>query len=177
MHLRAARAASLTRRTGYRVAFVGAALSASVAMSPNLTSAIGRSAGERAQPGWRAHIARRLSLNETGQLRVLSRHGIIFNEEGPASGTFRCTLTLRLTAKVTHVTIQFSANPSGGTLHGEGAANVQTEGATGRVTGTVSVTGGSGRYAHAHGSGLSITGSVNRHNYNLSIRVSGTMFY
>jgi hypothetical protein len=116
-------------------------------------------------------------MNETAQLRVLSRRGIIFNEQGPASGTFRCTLTLRLTAKVTHVSIQFSANPSGGTLRGEGSANVQPEGAIGRVTGTVSITGGSGRYAHAHGSRLAITGTVNRHNYNLSIRVTGTMYY
>jgi hypothetical protein len=116
-------------------------------------------------------------LNETAQLRVVSRHGIVFNEQGPASGTFRGTLTLRLTAKVTHVTIQFSANPSGGTLRGEGTANVQAEGEIGRVDGTVSITGGSGRYAHAHGSNLAITGTVNRHNYNLSIRVTGTMSY
>lgn len=116
-------------------------------------------------------------MDETAQLRVLSRQGIVFNEQGPASGTFKCTLTLRLTAKVTHVGIQFSADPSGGSLRGEGSANVQAEGAVGRVTGTVSITGGSGRYAHAHASGLAITGTVNRHNYDLSIRVSGTMSY
>jgi hypothetical protein len=132
---------------------------------------------QRASHGPAAVAARSESLNETAQLRVVSRHGIIFNEQGPASGTFRGTLTLLLTAKVTRVSIQFSANPSGGTLRGEGSANVQAQGAIGRVNGIVSITGGSGRYAHAHGSGLAITGTVDRHNYNLSIRVTGTMSY
>lgn len=171
------RAVSLTRRRCYWIALVGALVVTAAATSPNLTPAVGRLAGQLARPSSRAHMARSLSMNETAQLRVLSRRGIIFNEQGPASGTFRCTLTLRLTAKVTHVSIQFSANPSGGTLRGEGSANVQPEGAIGRVTGTVSITGGSGRYAHAHGSRLAITGTVNRHNYNLSIRVTGTMYY
>jgi hypothetical protein len=124
-----------------------------------------------------AHAASSLLLNEHATLRLLNRHGIVFNEQGPQSGSLGGTLTLRITARVTAIYVQWSSNPSGGTLHGEGRTNAVAEGAVGRVTGSMTITGGSGRYSHAHASGLRVTGTINRHNYTLSIHVTGRMYY
>jgi hypothetical protein len=124
-----------------------------------------------------AHAASSLLLNENANVRLISRHGIVFNEQGPQSGSLGGTLWLRLNAKVTAITVQWSSDPSGGTMHGEGTTTVVPEGAVGRVKGSMTVTGGSGRYSHAHASGLQVTGTVNRHNYNCSFHVTGWMYY
>lgn len=135
--------------------------------------AVAGPAGARAT----ARAASATDLNENATLRLLSRHGIVFNEQGPQSGSLGGTLTLRITARVTAIYVQWSSDPSGGTLHGEGKTNAVAEGAVGRVTGSMNVTGGSGRYSHAHASGLRVTGTINRHNYTLSIHVTGWMYY
>jgi hypothetical protein len=135
--------------------------------------AVGGPAGAR-EP---AHAASSLLLNEHATLRLLNRHGIVFNEQGPQSGSLGGTLTLRITARVTAIYVQWSSDPSGGTMHGEGKTNAVAEGAVGRVTGSMNITGGSGRYSHAHASGLRVTGTINRHNYTLTIHVTGWMYY
>lgn len=124
-----------------------------------------------------AHAASSMLLKEHAQLRLTSRQGIILNEKGPQGGTLNGTLWLRLTTKVRSVHVQWAADPSGGWLKGDGWTNVQPEGAYGRVTGSINITSGSGRYSHAHGSGLRVTGTVNRHTYALTIYVTGRMYY
>lgn len=104
------------------------------------TGAVAGPAGAREA----AHAASSLLLNENATLRLLSRHGIVFNERGPQSGSLGGMLTLRITARVTAIYVQWNSDPSGGTLHGEGWTNAVAEGAVGRVTGRMNVTGGSG---------------------------------
>jgi hypothetical protein len=117
------------------------------------------------------------SLNETAHLRNVSKHGASFTEQGPASGTFKCTLTLHLTTTARGVTFQLSANPPGGSLSGSGSASVESAGKIATVSGMAVFTGGSGRYGHAHASGLKVAGTFNRESYSLSVTLAGRWSY
>ena len=116
-------------------------------------------------------------FRETGHLHQISKNGSSFTEQGPASGTFSGTLTLYLTATSRGVTFQMSAKPPGGTLSGHGSANIESEGRTAKVSGTAVFTRGSGRYAHAHGTRLKVTGTYNRETYSLVVTLSGHLSY
>jgi len=116
-------------------------------------------------------------FHETGNLRAISRNGPSFTAQGPASGTFSCKLTLYVTITATGVTFRMIGNLPGGTLSGHGSANMKNERKIAKVSGTAVFTGGSGRYAHAHGTGLTVGGTFNRETYALSVTIAGHLSY
>ena len=76
--------------------------------------------GVAASPGSSpAFAARTISLNETGQLRRTSSHGLKLNEQGSASGTIRGTMYVHLdVVSANRVTAEVNIYPSGGSPHG-----------------------------------------------------------
>jgi hypothetical protein len=125
-----------------------------------------------------AHFARTLSLNESGRLHLTSHHGFTLNEQGSASGTISGTIYIHLTISSTnHVSAEVNIYPSGGSLTGSASAAYRVQGATASFNGTMNITRGSGRYSHARGSGLSFTGTIQRSNDAVSVRVSGRFSY
>jgi hypothetical protein len=124
----------------------------------------------------RAHGARTLSLNETGHLHLTSHHGFTLNEQGSASGTISGTIYLHLhVVSTNHVTAEVNIYPRGGSLTGYASASYHPSGGVASFNGTMSVARGSGGYSHAHGSGLSFTGTIQRSNDAVTVHVNGRM--
>ncbi len=123
-----------------------------------------------------AHAARTFTLSESGHLHLTSHHGFTLNEQGSATGTIKGTIYIHLHIVSTNrVTADVSIYPSGGSLTGHATASYHPAGSVASFSGTMTILRGTGSYAHAHGSGLSFTGTVKRTNDAVTVRVSGRM--
>lgn len=141
------------------LAFVAAALTGPVSSS----ASTGRAAAA-------------LTLRDTGHLHLTSHHSFTLNETGSASGTLSGTIYIHLNVVSTNrVTAEVNLYPSGGSVTGYASANYRPSGGVATFSGTMSVTRGSGRYDHAHGSGLSFTGTIERENDAVTVHVNGGM--
>jgi hypothetical protein len=123
-----------------------------------------------------AHSSRSLSLSETGRLHLTSHHGFTLNEQGTASGTISATIYIHLhVVSTNHVTAEVSLYPKGGSLTGLASASYRPSGAVASFAGTMNISRGTGSYSHASGSGLSFSGTIERSNDAVTVRVAGHM--
>jgi hypothetical protein len=124
-----------------------------------------------------AGVARTVTVRETAHLHVTSHRGLqLLNEAGEGTGTFRCPLTVHLSIAYTEAHISFTlACSSRDSLSGSGNTSFYVSGSTAHFSGSVGVTRGTGRYAHASASHLSVNGSFQRSSYALSLSVSGSL--
>ncbi len=135
-------------------------------------------AGASSADGPVAVAARTLSLHESGRLHLTSHSGLTLNEQGTATGAIKGPIYIHLdVASQTHVTAEVSIYPSGGSLTGHGSANYEVGGAYASFSGTLSISRGTGTYAHAHASNLRFTGSIKRVNDATTVEVSGPLSY
>ena len=136
----------------------------------------GRASRARHMHGPFALTARSISLNESGDLQLTSRRGFTLNERGSATGTVKGTIYVHLRiVSASRVSAEVNIYPTGGSITGYGTAGYRREGATGSFSGSLSIVRGSGSYSHAHGSGLSFTGTIRRSNYAVTVHVDGTV--
>jgi hypothetical protein len=150
------------------VAVIGASVAVLVAAGP---LGPGVSAGA-AVPS--ALAARTFSLNESGSLHKTSKHNFTLNEQGSASGTIKGTIYVHLTVVSTsRVTAEVNIYPRGGSITGYGTASYHRGGSTATFSGSASISRGTGSYAHAHGSGLSFSGTIARSNDAITVHMSG----
>jgi hypothetical protein len=122
-----------------------------------------------------AVLAKSLTVKETAQLYQVGRHGAQHEEQGQGAGTFPYPLTITFTAGFTQATVRFSVHGRAGTMWGQGTPSYHVEGSTAYFNGSLSITHGTGKYAHASAAGLRLKGTLNRHNFALSISVNGNM--
>jgi len=124
-----------------------------------------------------ARSARTISLSETGHLRLTSKHHLTLNEEGSATGTITGTIYIHLhiANNQGEVTAEVNIYPRGGSLSGTGSASYQVQGAYAVFLGKLSITRGTGSYAHAHASSLRFSGSIQRRNDAVAVRLSGPL--
>jgi hypothetical protein len=109
----------------------------------------------------RATAARTLSLDETGHLHLTSKHNLTLNEEGSASGTATGRIYVHLTTvSSTRVTAEVNIYPHGGSISGRGSGSFRRSGTTASFSGSMSIVGGTGSYAHIHGTALSFSGTI-----------------
>jgi hypothetical protein len=127
------------------------------------------------QPTRRAHAARVLNATDTAHLRYISSSGSLLLDEGKATGTLPGSMRVRLDLGTTF-TGTFTIHASGGSIDGHGSAAPHGSGTYESFSGTLAVTGGTGRYAHAHGHGH-LYGTFNRDNYALVIKTTGNLSY
>jgi hypothetical protein len=125
-----------------------------------------------------AKAARSLNLSDSAKLHLQNKHGLVLKEAGNAKGTLSGPLYLQLNVTSTRsVTAQIQVYPHGGSIKGNASANYTVQGATAAFSGSMNVTGGSGRYSKAHGSGLKFSGTIKRSNDAVTVRVSGKLSY
>ena len=120
--------------------------------------------------------ARTFDLNETARLRLSSKHGFTLNEQGTASGTVGGAIYVHLTiASTSSVTAEVNIYPGGGSISGYANAAYHRGSHTASFSGSMSIRRGTGSYRGARGSGLSFNGTIQRSNYAITVRVSGTV--
>jgi hypothetical protein len=131
--------------------------------------------GGAAGDGGAALSSRAISLNESAQLHLTSRHGFTLNEQGSASGSVPGTMYVHLTIVSTaRVVAEVNFYPRGGSISGKAIAGYRRGSSTASFTGTMSITRGTGSYAHARGSGLSFSGTIRRSDEAIAVQVHGT---
>lgn len=123
-----------------------------------------------------ARESKTVSLHESGDLHLTSRHGFTLNEQGTGTGTISGTIYVHLKIVSTkQVTAEMNIYLKGGSITGEASAAYHREGAIGHFAGSLSIVRGTGSYASAHGSGLSFSGTIQRSNYAVTVHVSGAV--
>jgi hypothetical protein len=148
-----------------------------LAATATLTAAAivpGATAADRRGPAARA--AREVFVQETGHLHSVNDTGTTIDEQGRATGTYNCAITVHLTiVSANRVTAAFTVRPRGGAISGRGSARFKTQGANGYFGGTISITRGTGGFRHAAGANIGISGVINRETFNLTVHVHGTI--
>jgi hypothetical protein len=126
----------------------------------------------------RAQAARSTTVKDEGKLRFIRSSGSTLTDEGPATGT--------IPGKV-RVLFTYNGNPTVGaqiTIYGH-AGSIRAHGSaklssptspSPSFKGTLTITGGSGRYAHAYGGGR-LYGVFHRRSYGLVVQTEGTLRY
>jgi hypothetical protein len=122
-----------------------------------------------------AHAAHALKASDTAHLRYLSASGSLLLEEGQTSGTLPGKMRAHVNVGSTF-TGSFVTYTRYGTIVGHGRATPHGSGTYESFSGTLVVTGGSGRYAHAHGT-AGLYGTFNRDNYAFVVQTTGTLLY
>lgn len=125
-----------------------------------------------------AVAARELTLYESGNLHLVSHNHEQIVETGHGTGTLSGSITVRMTLAFSHASISFTAYPShGGTVVGHGEGTIYAGGKNAHFTGSATITGGSGKYAHASGQNIHLEGTLQRHTFALYVKVKGKMRY
>jgi hypothetical protein len=136
------------------------------------TATLTASASDAHNPA--ARSAKAINLNESGSLHLTSKKGFTLNEQGPASGTVKGTIYVHLRiVSSSRVSAELSIYPSGGSITAHGSASYRKGRTSARFSGSMSIERGTGSYAHAHGSGLSFSGTIERSNDAVTVHVAG----
>jgi hypothetical protein len=122
-----------------------------------------------------AHVAASLKATDTAHLRYVKHTGSLLFEEGAAHGTLPGNMRAYCSVGGTF-TASFTISLSGGTIKGHGTASPHGEGIYESFAGTLTVTGGSGRYTHAHGH-AGLYGTFNRRTYAMVVQTTGSLSY
>lgn len=152
-------------RSSFRHALVSLVLSVGLAV----VIASGVAQGDRRSS---AQSARSLSVNDTAHLTYRKSSGL---EEGTATGTLPGSVKIHFEIGPP-VKATFTISTPRGSISGAGTATLHSAGLYASFGGTITVTHGTGRYAHAHGHG-GLYGVVNRHTYALTVQTTGSLSY
>jgi hypothetical protein len=122
-----------------------------------------------------ARAAHTLSITDTADMHYTGGSGSLLEESGSASGTLPGTMKADCKFGVT-LNTSFTIYAKDGTIKGHGTATPHGSGAIESFAGTLTATGGSGRYAHAHGH-AGLYGTFNRKDYALTVQTTGKLSY
>ena len=151
-------------------------LAAVLLASGILAGAANASAGAGGTP-W-ASAARTLDVQDEGRLRLVKSSGSQLIDEGPASGTIpgKVRIVFVYDGNPT-VSAQITIYGHGGSIqaHGTGDLSSPTS-ASPSFKGSLTISGGAGRYAHARGTG-ELYGVFYRRSYAITVQTQGTLRY
>jgi hypothetical protein len=122
-----------------------------------------------------AHASRTLNVNDASHLHLVRSSGSLLYEEGSNRGALAGKMNARLDIGPTF-TGSFTIHTSAGEVMGHGSASPHGSGRYESFSGTVVVTGGTGRYAHAHGT-AGLYGTFDRDTYAFVIQTKGKLSY
>jgi hypothetical protein len=121
--------------------------------------------------------ARRLNVTDTAHLRYIPRlsEGATLVEEGMATGGLPGRMRAHLNVGATFGGT-FTFYPRGGSISGHGTATPRGSGRYESFRGTLVVTGGTGRFAHARGK-AGLYGVFDRQTFGLTVQTTGALYY
>ncbi len=122
-----------------------------------------------------ARAAHVLSVHDEAYLHLAGTNGSLLLEEGPATGAIPGTVKADFVVAA-NVTATFTIYAHGGSISGQGTGALHSTGLYSSFGGSLKVTGGTGRYKHAHGSG-GLYGAINRKTYALTVQTTGRLSY
>jgi hypothetical protein len=123
-----------------------------------------------------ARAAHVLNVHDEAHLHLASSNGSLLLEEGPATGAIPGSVKANFMVAA-NVTATFTIYArGGGSISGRGTGALHSTGLYSTFGGALKVTGGTGRYAHAHGSG-GLYGAINRKTYALTVQTTGRLSY
>ena len=126
-----------------------------------------------------AHAARSLTVKDEGSLHLIKSSGSALIDEGKAHGTLPGSVKIRFTYNGDPtVTAAITIYPGGGgAIDASGSGQLSSPNSpTPSFKGTLRISGGSGRYSHAHGSGT-MYGIFYRRSYAITVQTHGTLQY
>jgi hypothetical protein len=123
-----------------------------------------------------AHAARTINAVERAQLHLVSKSGSALLEKGTASGSLPGNVTAQFTVTLVRVTGLVTIYPRGGSITIRVVGSARSAGINATFGGTMSVAGGTGRYAHARGRGT-FSGTVNRRSWAATVTARGRVSY
>ena len=114
-------------------------------------------------------------LSVAAHLHYVNAKGAYLIEEGQASGPLAGVVKarIRVTADISG---SFTFYPRDGSLSGRGIGTLHESGVYASFGGKISVLGGTGRYAHAHGQG-GFYGVYDRKTLGVTIQTTGSVSY
>lgn len=122
-----------------------------------------------------AHAARSLNGTATAHLHLVKPDGRQLLEEGPVTGAIPGSMRAVIdTGSV--FTGSFTIRTHGGAIEGNGRATPHGAGRYQSFSGTITLTGGTGRYSHAHGR-AGLYGTFDRRTYAMVIQTTGRFSY
>lgn len=159
------------RRPAAGVAAQAAVLAALIALAAIFAPQAGLAYGPVARP------SRTLNATDTAHLRYNPKYseGATLIEEGLATGSLPGKMRARLKIEGTF-SGTFSLTTSAGTLTGHGVAKPSGSGRFESFRGSLVVTGGTGRFAHTHGT-AGLYGVFDRVKYQVTVQTTGSIYY
>jgi hypothetical protein len=161
-----------------RVTGFAAAVAALVVGASLLAVATGAAARKPEAQTLAAHVASVLNVHDEGKLHFVHASGSVILDEGSVSGSFPGLVRVRfLYDGEPQVSAQFTISGHGGSIsaHATGRLSSPTSSSP-SFSGHMTITGGSGRYAHAHGGG-ELFGVYYRRSYALTVQAIGKLPY
>lgn len=125
--------------------------------------------------GLSARSSRVLKATDTAHLHYISASGSLLYEVGKATGTLPGSMQVHLLVAATF-SGSFTFHVRGGSINGHGRAIPKGSGVYESFVGSLIVTGGSGRFSHAHGT-AHLYGTFNRDTYALVMQTVGILHY
>lgn len=122
-----------------------------------------------------ARATHALKASDKAKLHYISASGATLYETGRASGMLPGSMRVRMVLGATFHG-SFTIFTHGGSIKGHGSAQPHGSGVIESFKGSLFVTGGSGRFKHAHGR-AALYGTFNRNSYALTIQTAGTLHY
>lgn len=148
----------------------------------SISLAAGLRGASGASTAGRSHAAvgitsRVVSVKEKVGLKVTKAQGTTLDSSGRLSGTLNGSVTLTQAVvsseRATGVFVAYLNG--GGSIRGRSAIRYHTSGSVSRYTGTIAITGGTGRYAHASAAGLQLSGTYNRVAGRINLSLGGQL--
>jgi hypothetical protein len=126
----------------------------------------------------RARSAGSLRVKDEGHLRLVKSSGSVLYDEGAAHGTLPGTVKVRFLYNGSpSVSAQITISGHSGSIQARGSGKMSNPNSTSpSFKGALTITSGSGRYAHAHGSGA-FYGVFYRRSYGMTVQTEGTLHY
>lgn len=123
-----------------------------------------------------ARSAHTLTADDSARLHLVKSPGSAILEEGQATGTLPGRVAARINVGAT-IIATFTIHPrTGGSITGHGTGTLKGHPAEPSFGGNFTVTGGTGRYAHAHGHG-GLYGTLKRSTLAVTVQTTGTLSY